>query len=123
MTAPRILVAGAAGDLGTRLTTVLIERGADVRALVRHDASAAAVEGVRALGATPVSADVTDTGSWSTAVAPGADLRVDLPAYRVWKHGSIVSEPGVVTAIAGRSRMMLDLRHLDANALATMLAE
>jgi hydantoinase/carbamoylase family amidase len=37
--------------------------------------------------------------------------------------GSIRSEPGVITAIAGESEMMLDLRHLDAEALATMLAE
>jgi N-carbamoyl-L-amino-acid hydrolase len=37
--------------------------------------------------------------------------------------GSIRSEPAVITAIAGESEMMLDLRHLDAEALATMLAE
>ncbi|HMJ33494.1 MAG TPA: hydantoinase/carbamoylase family amidase [Baekduia sp.] len=37
--------------------------------------------------------------------------------------GSIRSEPAVITAIAGESEMMLDLRHLDADTLATMLAE
>lgn len=37
--------------------------------------------------------------------------------------GSITSTPGVITAIAGTSEMMLDLRHLDAETLATMLAE
>jgi hydantoinase/carbamoylase family amidase len=37
--------------------------------------------------------------------------------------GSIRSEPAVITAIAGESEMMLDLRHLDAATLATMLAE
>jgi N-carbamoyl-L-amino-acid hydrolase len=37
--------------------------------------------------------------------------------------GSIASRPGVITAIAGESEMMLDLRHLDAGALASMLAE
>ncbi|MCW3003890.1 MAG: Zn-dependent hydrolase [Conexibacter sp.] len=37
--------------------------------------------------------------------------------------GSIRSEPGVITAVAGASEMMLDLRHLDAGVLATMLAE
>jgi acetylornithine deacetylase/succinyl-diaminopimelate desuccinylase-like protein len=36
---------------------------------------------------------------------------------------AITSEPAVITAIAGESEMMLDLRHLDADALATMLAE
>jgi N-carbamoyl-L-amino-acid hydrolase len=37
--------------------------------------------------------------------------------------GAISSSPAVITAIAGASEMMLDLRHLDADALATMLAE
>ncbi len=37
--------------------------------------------------------------------------------------GSMRSEPGVITAIAGETEMMLDLRHLDADTLATMLEE
>jgi N-carbamoyl-L-amino-acid hydrolase len=37
--------------------------------------------------------------------------------------GSMRSEPGVITAIAGVTEMMLDLRHLDADTLATMLSE
>jgi hydantoinase/carbamoylase family amidase len=37
--------------------------------------------------------------------------------------GAITSQPAVITAIAGESEMMLDLRHLDADTLATMLAE
>jgi N-carbamoyl-L-amino-acid hydrolase len=37
--------------------------------------------------------------------------------------GAMRSEPGVITAIAGVTEMMLDLRHLDADTLATMLAE
>jgi hydantoinase/carbamoylase family amidase len=37
--------------------------------------------------------------------------------------GSMRSEPGVITAIAGETEMMLDLRHLDADVLATMLNE
>jgi N-carbamoyl-L-amino-acid hydrolase len=37
--------------------------------------------------------------------------------------GAINSRPAVVTAIAGESELMLDLRHLDADTLATMLAE
>ena len=37
--------------------------------------------------------------------------------------GSIASKPAVITAIAGESELMLDLRHLDAATLATMLAE
>jgi N-carbamoyl-L-amino-acid hydrolase len=37
--------------------------------------------------------------------------------------GAITSKPAVITAIAGESELMLDLRHLDADTLATMLAE
>ncbi len=38
--------------------------------------------------------DVTEPGSPEpTAVAPGADLRTDLPGYVVWHHGEPVAEP------------------------------
>jgi hydantoinase/carbamoylase family amidase len=37
--------------------------------------------------------------------------------------GSIRSEPAVITAVAGASEMMLDMRHLDAAKLATMARE
>jgi len=38
--------------------------------------------------------DVTDPGDPEPkAVAPGADLRTDLPTYRVWQHGELVAEP------------------------------
>jgi hydantoinase/carbamoylase family amidase len=37
--------------------------------------------------------------------------------------GAITSSPAVITAIAGESEMMLDLRHLEAAVLATMLVE
>jgi uncharacterized protein YcsI (UPF0317 family) len=38
--------------------------------------------------------DVTETGSpVPTALAAGADLRTDLPKYRVWEHGVLVEEP------------------------------
>jgi len=30
---------------------------------------------------------VTEPGQWEASVAPGSDLRTDLPAYRVWEHG------------------------------------
>jgi uncharacterized protein YcsI (UPF0317 family) len=42
--------------------------------------------------------DVTDPGSAVTGLAPGADLRTDLPAYLVWEHGRCVAEPEDVTA-------------------------
>ncbi|MEU4803269.1 putative hydro-lyase [Actinosynnema sp. NPDC023587] len=37
--------------------------------------------------------DVTDPGSPRTALAPTADLRRDLPRYRVWEHGEPTTEP------------------------------
>ncbi|MGL4424403.1 MAG: DUF1445 domain-containing protein, partial [Gemmataceae bacterium] len=37
---------------------------------------------------------VTDPGDFCPAdVAPGADLRTDLPRYRVWRDGHLHSEP------------------------------
>jgi uncharacterized protein YcsI (UPF0317 family) len=36
--------------------------------------------------------DVTDAGSPRTVLAPDADLRTDLPAYRVWVDGSLVEQ-------------------------------
>ena len=37
--------------------------------------------------------DVTDPGSVATILAPDADLRTDLPRYRVWHDGAVVAEP------------------------------
>jgi acetylornithine deacetylase/succinyl-diaminopimelate desuccinylase-like protein len=37
--------------------------------------------------------------------------------------GGATSEPGVITAVPGRTEMLLDQRHLDADALAAMLSE
>ena len=42
--------------------------------------------------------DVTAPGSPLTRLAPGADLRTDLPAYRVWENGKCVAEPDDITA-------------------------
>ena len=36
--------------------------------------------------------DVTDPGVTSTPLAPDADLRTDLPSYRVWEYGDMVCE-------------------------------
>ncbi len=41
--------------------------------------------------------DVTDPGTPFTHLAPGADLRTDLPAYRVWEHGRCVAEPADIS--------------------------
>jgi uncharacterized protein YcsI (UPF0317 family) len=41
--------------------------------------------------------DVTDAGSTTTPLAAGADLRTDLPLYRVWKDGQLVEETSDVS--------------------------
>lgn len=44
--------------------------------------------------------DVTEPGGVEPkTVAPGADLRTDLPAYRVWQDGKLVDEPTDVRSI------------------------
>lgn len=43
--------------------------------------------------------DVTEPGAYTTTLAPGADLRVDLPLYRVWQDGRLVQEPADVTHV------------------------
>lgn len=37
--------------------------------------------------------DVTEPGAWTTPLAPTADLRTDLPRYRIWRHGELAEEP------------------------------
>ncbi|MFJ8312014.1 MULTISPECIES: putative hydro-lyase [unclassified Streptomyces] len=37
--------------------------------------------------------DVTEPGSWQTRLAPNADLRTEVPRYRVWENGELVAEP------------------------------
>lgn len=43
--------------------------------------------------------DVTDAGSPTTVLAPDADLRTDLPRYRVWRDGQLVDEPTQVVDV------------------------
>ncbi|MGC4937470.1 putative hydro-lyase [Kribbella sp. DT2] len=43
--------------------------------------------------------DVTDAGSFRTTLAPEADLRTDLPQYRVWRDGELVDEPSEITGL------------------------
>src|SRR5919108_1917442 len=43
--------------------------------------------------------DVTEPGSAEPRlVAPGADLRTDVPCYRVFRHGELVEEPSALGA-------------------------
>ncbi|MFP5347461.1 MAG: putative hydro-lyase [Actinomycetes bacterium] len=43
--------------------------------------------------------DVTDPGATGTDLAPGADLRTDVPKYRVWEDWRLVDEPTDVTSL------------------------
>jgi len=44
--------------------------------------------------------EVTDTGNPEPRLsAPGADLRTDLPKYRVWRRGELVEQPHDVTPL------------------------
>jgi uncharacterized protein YcsI (UPF0317 family) len=43
--------------------------------------------------------EVTEPGSWESALAPGADLRADLRAYCVWEHGRLVDSPQDVSDV------------------------
>lgn len=42
--------------------------------------------------------DVTDPGSHRTALAPDADLRTDIPGYRIWRDGVLSEEVTDATA-------------------------
>ncbi len=42
--------------------------------------------------------EVTEPGDWTPRIfAPNADLRTDLPRYRIWEHGKLVAEPADIT--------------------------
>ena len=67
MTQPTIVLAGPTGDLGSRIATALLARGAHLRALLRPDASAADRDRLSSLGATVVSADPADVDALAAA--------------------------------------------------------
>ncbi|MGO1543602.1 MAG: putative hydro-lyase [Gulosibacter sp.] len=43
--------------------------------------------------------EVLEAGSFEPSLAPGADLRTDIPAYRVWRDGVLTEEVADATAI------------------------
>lgn len=68
MTTPTIVIAGATGDLGGRIASALLTRGATVRALVRAQSSQADIERLEKLGVTAVTVDLDDTDAVTDAV-------------------------------------------------------
>ncbi len=65
---PVVALAGAGGDLGSRIAKALVARGADVRALVRPDGAADASTRIESLGATVVAADPADVDAMAQAL-------------------------------------------------------
>ena len=78
--------------------------------------------------------DVTDPGSHRTAMAPDADLRTDIPLYRIWRDGVLAEEtpdasaawaehPDLVTFLIGCSftfetplqQAGIEVRHITQN--------
>ncbi len=66
---PTVVLAGATGDLGSRIVTALTARGAAVRALVRPETDDADRDRLLALGATPVAAEPGDVDAVAEASA------------------------------------------------------
>jgi len=75
MAGSTIVVAGATGNLGGRITRALLERGASVRGLVRHDAAPDKLERLQELGAAIAGVDLTSV-SEVTAACSGASCVV-----------------------------------------------
>ena len=72
MSQPTIVLAGASGDLGARILTAIVARGATVRALVRPEAPADDAARLAALGAEVVRADARDVGALAAACGGAA---------------------------------------------------
>jgi N-carbamoyl-L-amino-acid hydrolase len=72
-------------------------------------------------GATPMA--LRRDSFMATSQAALAIKEVGIRHEGVCTVGGATSEPGVVTAVPGRTEMLLDQRHLDPDGLAAMLAE
>ena len=96
---PTIVLAGAAGDLGARVLTALVARGAAVRALVRPDAPERDVARIAAAGGAPVRVDPRDVGAVAAACAGAACVVSALNGLRE----VIVDRQGVLLDAAVRA--------------------
>jgi len=89
---PSIVLAGAAGNLGARIATAFIARGAVVRALVRNAVSNGDRDRLTGMGATVAPADVADIGS----VAAGCEGTACVVSALNGLHDVIVNRQGVL---------------------------
>ncbi len=94
-----ILLAGAAGDLGTRIAKALTARGAAIRAVIRTDASPASRDRLAGLGVTVVPADMADIASVAAACEGAACVVSALNGLR----DVIVGRQGVLLDAAVRA--------------------
>ena len=69
MTAETVIIAGANGDLGLRITRALVNKGARVKALHRPDTEAQKIARIAETGAEPVAVDYADPASLQSAIA------------------------------------------------------
>jgi hypothetical protein len=69
-----IVVAGATGNLGRRIVRALLERGADVRALVRHGTAQDKLERLQEWGATIAGVDFSSTSALSLACSGASSV-------------------------------------------------
>jgi nucleoside-diphosphate-sugar epimerase len=67
MQSATIVVAGATGNLGGRIARALLERGASVRALVRHETARDKLERLQKLGVTIASVDLSNASEVTPA--------------------------------------------------------
>jgi nucleoside-diphosphate-sugar epimerase len=67
-----IVLAGATGNLGGRIATAILERGADVRAIVRHSSNPEKVEGLRKQGAAIAEVDFNTAPEVTRACVGGS---------------------------------------------------
>ncbi|SDF57194.1 NmrA family NAD(P)-binding protein [Cellulophaga baltica] len=62
-----ILVAGATGNLGKRISKALIEKGADVRAIVRNSTDSDKIKALEKIGVTVLQIDMSDSDAIATS--------------------------------------------------------
>jgi beta-ureidopropionase / N-carbamoyl-L-amino-acid hydrolase len=98
-----------------RLASAVSGTFGDARFLIQFSGQAAHA------GSTPMRLRRDTLAAASTAAL--AIREVGIRHEGVTTVGSMRSEPGVITAIAGETEMMLDMRHLDADTLAAMERE
>ena len=77
-----IVVAGGTGNLGGRIISALVDKGADVRAIVRPDTDKAKVEKLEQQGVTVVQVDLLDVSKLTQALEGAASVVSALSGLR-----------------------------------------